>query len=140
MTVPMSSVSLRIATDSLLSLPGGAGYSDRQGQARVEVRRIAASGSHPEYIYVYATCDSLQLQCTRYERQLHVLRTEYAARGDSLSRLLQSAKHEEAQEEVKESSPGLRTRFEWLFMGFIAGVSASFLFPYIINQIKPKKQ
>lgn len=139
LTVPMSAVSLRIATDSLLSLPGGSGYSDRQGQARVEVRRIAASGSQPEYIYVYATCDSLQLQCERYERQLRVLSTAYSERGDSLSRM-QSGKREESVDARKETSCGLRTPFEWLFFGFIAGVSASFLFPYIINLIKPKKQ
>ena len=102
--VPMSSVTLTIATDSLRSLPAGASYSERSGQASVKVSRKAATATEPEYIYVYATCDSLQLQCERYERQIRNMRSEYGERLNEMqSRLAATQSHE--LEEVKEKPP-----------------------------------
>ena len=43
--VPMSAVTLTIATDSLRSLPAGASYSERSGQASVKVSRKAATAT-----------------------------------------------------------------------------------------------
>ena len=80
----MSMVTLTIATDSLRRLPAGASYSERSGQASVKVTRRAATATEPEYIYVYATCDSLQLQCERYERTIRNMHKDY---GEQLSGL-----------------------------------------------------
>lgn len=63
--IPRSAASLAIpATGSRLpSLPAGASYFERSGQASVEVRI-----SH-DTIYVYATCDSLRQLVEYYEQR-----------------------------------------------------------------------
>lgn len=133
-TVPMSSVSLRIVTDSLRSLPAGASYSDRSGQASVSVTRRSATSTEPEYIYVYATCDSLQLQCERYERTIRSLRRNY---GEELSRLescvssLSSASHELT---VKPRG-GLQISLKWFLYGLIGGFLLLRI-KYIVSIIK----
>ena len=133
MKVPMSSVTLTIATDSLRSLPVGASYFDRSGQASVKVSRKAATDTEPEYIYVYASCDSLQLQCERYERQIRSLRSEYRDRLTELHNRVYSAcsQHEE---EVEESHNAIGTALKWYFYGLLSGIFAT-----IIIFIKLKK-
>lgn len=101
--VPMSAVTLTIATDSLRSLPVGASYSERSGQASVKVSRKAATATEPEYIYVYASCDSLELQCERYERQIRNLHSQYGERLNEMQGRLSATSHE--LEEVKEKPP-----------------------------------
>ena len=131
--VPMSSVTLTIATDSLRSLPAGASYSERSGQASVKVSRKAATATEPEYIYVYATCDSLQLQCERYERQIRNLRSEYGERLNEMQGRLSATSHE--LEEVKEKPPNvIGTALKWYFYGLLSGILAT-----IIIFIKLKK-
>ena len=131
--VPMSSVTLTIATDSLRSLPAGASYSERSGQASVKVSRKAATATEPEYIYVYATCDSLQLQCERYERQIRNMRSEYGERLNEMQGRLSATSHE--LEEVKEKPPNvIGTALKWYFYGLLSGILAT-----IIIFIKLKK-
>lgn len=131
--VPMSAVTLTIATDSLRSLPAGASYSDRSGQASVKVSRKAATATEPEYIYVYASCDSLELQCERYERQIRNLHSQYGERLNEMQGRLSATSHE--LEEVKEKPPNvIGTALKWYFYGLLSGILAT-----IIIFIKLKK-
>ena len=124
--VPMSSVTLTIAADSLRRLPGGASYSERCGQASVKVSRKAATATEPEYIYVYASCDSLMLQCERYERQIRNLRSEYGERLNEMQGRL--AATSQSQEEVKEKPPNaIGTALKWYFYGLLSGILATFI-------------
>ena len=131
--VPMSAVTLTIATDSLRSLPAGASYSDRSGQASVKVSRKAATATELEYIYVYASCDSLQLQCERYERQIRNIHSQYDERLNEMQNRLTATSHE--LEEVKEKPPNaIGTSLKWYFYGLLSGILAT-----IIIIIKLKK-
>lgn len=133
MKVPMSSVTLTIATDSLRRLPAGASYSERSGQASVKVSRKAATATDPEYIYVYATCDSLQLQCERYERQIRNLHSQYDEHLNEMQNRLAATSHE--LDEVKEKPPNaIGTALKWCFYGLLSGILAT-----IIIFIKLKK-
>ena len=118
--VPMSSVTLTIATDSLRSLPAGASYSERSGQASVKVSRKAATATEPEYIYVYATCDSLQLQCERYERTIRNMHKDY---GEQLSGLkIRLAETSQELHELEEKPPNpVGTSFKWFVYGLLGG-------------------
>lgn len=126
-------MSLTIATDSLRKLPSGASYSERSGQASVKVTRRAATATEPEYIYVYATCDSLQLQCERYERQIRNIRSEYGERMNEMQGRLTSAESQLA-EQVEESSNAIGTSLKWYFAGLLSGIIGA-----IIIFIKLKK-
>ena len=129
----MSSVSLTIATDSLLSLPAGASYSERSGQASVKVSRKASTSTEPERIYIYASCDSLELQCERYERQIRNLHSQYEERLNEMQNRLAATSHE--LEEVKEKPPNaIGTALKWFFYGLLSGILAT-----IIIFIKLKK-
>lgn len=131
--VPMSAVTLTIATDSLRSLPAGASYSERSGQASVKVSRKAATATEPEYIYVYASCDSLQLQCERYERQIRNIHSQYGERLNEMLNRLAATSHE--LEEVKEKPPNaIGTALKWYFYGLLSGILTT-----IIIFIKLKK-
>ena len=124
--VPMSAVTLTIATDSLRSLPAGASYSERSGQASVKVSRKAATATEPEYIYVYASCDSLQLQCERYERQIRNLHSQYDERLNEMQNRLAATSHE--LEEVKEKPPNaIGTALKWFFYGLLSGILATII-------------
>lgn len=101
--VPMSEVSLTIPTDSLHRLPNGAGYSKRSGRASVKVTRRSSTPTGPEYIYVYATCDSLQLLCEQYERTIKNMRRLYGAQSNGSEIRCFESSHEE--NEVSETPP-----------------------------------
>lgn len=119
-TVPKSEVTLTIPTDSLRRLPVGASYTDRSGQASVKVGRRAATATEPEYIYVYATCDSLQLQCERYERTIRNLHKDY---GEQLSGLkIRLAETSQELHELEEKPPNpVGTSFKWFLYGMLGG-------------------
>ena len=129
--VPKSAVLLTIATDSLRNLPSGASDTDGSGQASVQVSRKAATAIEPEYIYVYASCDSLELQCERYERTIRTLHRDYGERLNEMQNRLAATSH--AQEEVKEKPPNaIGTALKWYFYGLLSGIT-------IIIIIKLKK-
>ena len=130
MTVPMSSVSLTISTDSLRSLPNGASYSERSGQASVKVTRRAATAEEPEYIYVFASCDSLELQCERYERQIRNLRSEYSKRERDMQRSDAAMERHHSEQEEKPPN-GVLTSLKWYFYGLLSGIILSVMF--IVN-------
>ena len=119
--VPMSAVTLTIATDSLRSLPAGASYSERSGQASVKVSRKAATATEPEYIYVYATCDSLQLQCERYERTIRNLHKDYGEQLNGLKIRLAERKRELRELEEKPPHP-VGMSFKWFVYGLLGGI------------------
>lgn len=128
--VPMSAVTLTIATDSLCSLPAGASYSERSGQASVKVSRKAATATEPEYIYVYASCDSLQLQCERYERQIRNLHSQYGERLNEMQKRLAATSHE--LEEVKEKPPNsIGTALKWFFYGLLSGILVNLIIGFV---------
>ena len=119
--VPMSAVTLTIATDSLRSLPAGASYSERSGQASVKVTRKSATGTEPEYIYVYATCDSLLLQCEYYERTIRNLHRNYNEQVLYMEAKL--AESEQVVKELKEKPPnGIGIALKWLLIGLFSGI------------------
>ena len=119
-TIPMSAVTLTIPTDSLRLLPAGASYTDRSGQASVKVVRRAATTTEPEYIYVYATCDSLQLQCERYERTIRNLHKDYGEQLSGLKIRLAEANQELQELEEKPPNP-IGTSFKWFVYGLLGG-------------------
>ena len=124
--VPMSMVTLTIATDSLRSLPAGASYSERSGQASVKVSRKAATATEPEYIHVYASCDSLQLQCERYERQIRSLRSEYGERLLEMQSCL-AATVSQHTEQVEKPPNAIGTALKWYFYGLLSGILATLI-------------
>lgn len=122
--VPMSAVSLTIATDSLRSLPSGASYSGRSGQASVSVSRKFATATEPEYIYVYASCDSLAMECERYERIIKNLSKSYGEAHNSKDETQYTTSHE--QEALKENGgSGIGMALKWYFFGLLSGMLAT---------------
>lgn len=130
LSVPRSEVSLTIAADSLLQLPPGASYSGRSGQASVRVGRIPATATAPERIRVEASCDSLMLQCERYERTIRRLRQEQILQKSEQSLSAYG------QEEVEKKPPNtLAICLPVLFygMGLVAVIAL------VINILKNKR-
>lgn len=130
-SLPESRVTLMIAADSLLSTPQGASWSGRSGQANVKVQRQAGTAGKPEVIVVEATCDSLQLQCERYEETIATQRRAIDALAEAGYQL-----YSEQREEVKEKPPnGILTILEWILIGIII-VRVLMSIPKIINYFK----
>lgn len=123
----MSSVTLTIATDSLRSLPAGASYSERSGQASVKVSRKAATATEPEYIYVYASCDSLQLQCERYERTIRNLHREYGERLNEMQGRLSATSQHTEQVEKPPNGVGTSLKRYLLFIWIISYLLLGYL-------------
>lgn len=109
--IPQSKVELKIPTQSLHSLPPGASFSEKKGQAGVKVEAIG------DTVYVSATCDSLQVQCERYEKELTRIRSDT----------------DKQVTELKKNT--FQTAFKWCSTGFIAGV----ILTLIVLIIKKKK-
>lgn len=96
--VPQSKVKLKIPTQSLRSLPPGASFSEKKGQAGVKVEAVG------DTVYVSATCDSLQVQCERYEKELTRIRSDT----------------DKQVTEIKKNS--VQMLFKWCLIGFLAGI------------------
>lgn len=109
--IPLSKVELKIPTQSLRSLPPGASFSEKKGQAGVKVEAIG------DTVYVSAICDSLQVQCERYEKELTRIRSDT----------------DKQVTELKKNT--FQTAFKWCSTGFIAGV----ILTLIVIIIKKKK-
>ena len=119
-TVPESKVTMSIPVDSVLTLPTGASYSQKSGQARVNIQRGTVAGEQGEVIVVEATCDSLQLVCEEYMRTIQSLKKELAAE-----------QHDSSEQIVKRGSDGVRTAIE--VIGLIV------IIPFLLfNYIKTK--
>ena len=123
--VPMSSVSLTLNLDSLRLLPLGAGYTARQGQANLKIRRKAPSTTksgqsttEPGQIVIEASCDSLELVCSSLTKTVSTLKKRLAR---------QQKVGEFKYEEKKTESPfnTVLTAFKWLLIGFVTGLILS---------------
>ena len=122
-TVPESRVTLSVAEDSLTLLPAGAGYIARKGQAHVKVsRRPSADKESPAQIVIEAGCDSLEVQCARYEQRIEEMQTQLTAAKRVHS--MQQKKTEERQ----------LWDFKTILYAFIAGVAAGIVSTLIIKK------
>lgn len=109
--VPESKVEMVIPVENLHNLPPGAAYTDKNGQANVKVT------ARNDTLYVAASCDSLQVQCERYEKELTRIRSDT----------------DKQVTELKKNT--FQTAFKWCSTGFIAGV----ILTLIVIIIKKKK-
>ena len=132
--VPKSEVKLTIATDSLRKLPVGAVWREHSGQASVEVSRKAATATEPERIVVYASCDSLLLQCERYERQIRNLRF---VNSELLSDIQSSRSSSQNKEVAENAANGVVTPLKCFFFGIIAGILITVI---ILSNLKNRKK
>lgn len=124
--VPRSEVTLRIPSASLLTLPCDASYSDRSGQASVKLSRKAGTGESSDTLYVYASCDSLEVQCEEYARQLRTVREERASEVHMLENELSRLRREIS--EVEEKPPnGIRRVLKGYLYGLVSGVFITLL-------------
>jgi hypothetical protein len=103
----MSEVAVEIPMDSLHKLPAGAVYSASKGQARVAVSHIEAKNRKPETIIVSASCDSLELECARYDKTVRSLKQKL----DVLSAEQKTAE--------KNSSGSILIALKWLLIGAV---------------------
>lgn len=87
-----------IPVENLHKLPPGAVYADKSGQANIKVT------AKNDTLYVAASCDSLQVQCERYEKELTRIRSDT----------------DKQVTEVKKNS--VQTVFKWCSTGFVLGV------------------
>lgn len=108
----MSKVELKIPTQNLHSLPPGASFSEKKGQAGIRVEAVG------DTVYVSATCDSLQVQCERYEKELTRIRSDT----------------DKQVTEIKKNT--FQTAFKWCSTGFTAGVILTLI---VIIVFKRKK-
>lgn len=110
--IPLSKVELKIPTQNLHSLPPGASFSEKKGQAGIRVEAVG------DTVYVSATCDSLQVQCERYEKELTRIRSDT----------------DKQVTEIKKNT--FQTAFKWCSTGFTAGVILTLI---VIIVFKRKK-
>ena len=64
--IPESRVEMEIPVENLRNLPEGSSYSEKSGQANVVVKYVPQT----ETVFVYATCDSLQILCENLLREM----------------------------------------------------------------------
>lgn len=135
--VAESTVKLNVPIKTLNELPECAGYSAKEGQAGVEVRR------HGDNLTVIGRCDSIERLCRIYrEIGLNALTV-----NDSLTRELSKTKRtcakqsEELQQlrllsEKTDKSP---EHLKWLLYGFIPGLIIGYQIKRIKNILTKKK-
>lgn len=70
--IPESRVEMEIPVESLRNLPEGSSYSEKSGQANVVVKYVPQT----ETVFVYATCDSLQILCENLQREMTRIRSD----------------------------------------------------------------
>ena len=123
--VPMSSVSLMLNLDSLRLLPLGAGYTARQGQANLKVRRKAPStaksgqsATESGQIVIEASCDSLELVCSSLTKTVSTLKKR-------LARQQKVGEFKYEEKKTKSSFNTVLTAFKWLLIGFVTGLVLS---------------
>lgn len=70
--IPESKVEMEIPVENLRKLPEGSSYTEKSGQAKVVVKYVPQT----ETVFVYATCDSLQVLCENLKRDLIRVRSD----------------------------------------------------------------
>ena len=126
-TVPASKVTLHLDADSIKVLPPGAGYTARKGQAHVRVsRRAAADKESPGQIVIEAGCDSLEVQCARYEQRIEMMQSRLTATERGLSTQKQKTKELRLW--------GIKT----ILYAFVAGVASGIVLILIIRKYGKK--
>lgn len=124
--MPGSKVSLSIAEDSLARLPAGAGYTVRRGQVHVKVGRRQTGDGKPGRIIIEAGCDSLEVQCARYEQRIETMQAQLTAAERALSTQKQQSKERQAWD------------FSTILYAFFAGVASGIVFILIIKKYGKK--
>jgi hypothetical protein len=95
--IPSEKVELKISLKDIAQLPVGAGYSNREGRAGLNITVIN------DTIYVNAVCDSLRRELERYESRLQYAR-------------------QETETFIKiEKKNAVQTAFKWCLIGVLAG-------------------
>ena len=121
--VPESRVTLSVAEDSLSLLPSGAGYTARRGQAHVKVSRGPSTNKgSPARIIIEAGCDSLEVQCARYEQRIETLQQQIQT---------QHKRHSNAVQMQKETH---FNDLRMLFFAYVAGVATGIVLILIIKK------
>ena len=131
-SVPRSAVTLTIPSDSLASLPSGASYKAKNGQASAEVSQ---SGGN---VIVYASCDSLERQCYYYEQLIAELSEQHAEQQLDISsqeELISALQKELEEQKEHGASYSLATLLKWFFIGILIGI----LTTTVIAIIKKRK-
>lgn len=133
--VPLSTVKLEIAADSLHRLPHGAAYTARKGQASVKVSK--SEGGSPPLIIVEATCDSLQLVCEDLTLQLESEQRSSRAEVSGLKNRIAELE-QQASRSYEKHTNGLKTWFDWLLAGWLLGVICATSAILLILRIRRK--
>lgn len=128
----MSAVTLTIPSDSLATLPSGASYKAKNGQASAEVSQ---SGGN---VIVYASCDSLERQCYYYEQLIAELSEQHEEqRLDIVSQEEQiSALQKELEEQKEQEASYSLSKLIWLCMGILIGILTTTVIAIIIKKRK----
>lgn len=112
--VPRSQVVLQLTKGQLNALPSDAVYTKKQGRATATVRQ------NGDTIVIYATCDSLLLQCEKYQKDIIRIRSQT----------------EQYEQEIKQNI--IKTAFNWCVIGIIIGIIMTFISIKIIKSHKKK--
>lgn len=124
--MPVSKVTLSVAEDSLALLPVGAAYTARRGQAHVKVGRRQTGDGKPGHIIIEASCDSLEVQCARYEQRIETMQSRLTAAERALSTQKQKTKERQSWD--------IRT----ILYAFFAGVATGIVLILIIKKYGKK--
>ncbi|MDH8702361.1 hypothetical protein M2138_001723 [Dysgonomonadaceae bacterium PH5-43] len=98
--IPESKVNLQIPMANLPTLPQGAGYTNKQGQANVKVT------AENDTIYIEASCDEVIADLEKAEREISYLKE----------------KTELESEEKKPPEIGIKTILRWFSLGLVIGI------------------
>ncbi len=112
-SIPQAEAKLEVSLEELSRLPAAAEYRAKSGRASATVQNKGGT------IVVYATCDSLQRQCERYEREMA-----------SYKSALEEQKNGERMENEQRSTP-----IRKLLIAFIVGVATGTVTTIITRKI-----
>lgn len=93
----------------------------------MKVGRIAATESEPERIYVESTCDSLLVQCERYERRIR-------EQSRTIGKMISAAKRMATEQEIRKNANGIGTALKWSLIGLLTGIILGALTSRKINK------
>jgi hypothetical protein len=110
--IPREQVLIKIPVQAIAELPEGAGYSQREGRAGLDIRL------RNDTIYVEAVCDSLQRRIAYYEM------------------LLTQTRREEERYLRIEKKNGVQTAFKWCLIGLLTGFGITICLQKLLKKIK----